>query len=71
MKTEPFIDRHFRKIGEEILGKECMNKITSSQIEEARVFAFNGLADLTAAYGKQDGNVIEELFCTYVREVFA
>ena len=61
-----YIDKIFRGYGEDFFGKQCMNRITDDQIEEARVFAFNELAALTKKYGKQESGTAKELFCNYL-----
>ena len=61
-----YIDKIFREYGEDFFGKQCMDRITDSQVEEARVFAFNELAALTKKYGKQDPGTTKELFCNYL-----
>ena len=57
------IDRIFRGYGEEFFGKAFMDGITDSQVEEARVWAFNELDYLTRKYGKQEKGTVKELFC--------
>ncbi len=65
-KFVPYIDKQFRKIGEEFFGKEPMDRITDDQVTEARVFAFNVLSELTRDFGKQEPGTLEELFCNYL-----
>lgn len=60
------IDKTFRRYGEDFFGKECMNQITDAQVEEARVWAFNELAELTEKYGRQPDGACKELFCNYI-----
>ncbi len=61
-----YIDKIFRHYGEDSLGKECMDKITDSQVETARCWACNELHELTKKYGKRTEGTVKELFCDYV-----
>lgn len=65
-----YIDRIFRGYGEEFFGKECMDKITDEQVEEARCEAFKLLEEKTKKYGKQEKGTVEELFCNYIFGTF-
>ncbi len=70
MRNESFIDRAFRKYGEEFFGRTAMDMITTAQVEEARCAAMTELADLTRKYGLQDESTVKELFCNYILENF-
>lgn len=66
-RTESLIDRTFRKYGEDFFGKVPMDRITTAQLEEARCFAFNECAKLTAeTMTKQPKDTIRELFLNYL-----
>lgn len=65
-----YIDKIFRKHGEDFFGKEVMDQITDEQVEEARCEAFKGLTELTAKYGRQEKGTVEELFCNYIFSEF-
>ncbi len=52
----------FREIGERHLGKEVMDKVTDSVIEQARCDAFSVLANVTKVFGKQPKGTLENLF---------
>jgi len=65
-----YIDKIFRGYGEDFFGKECMNQITDTQVEEARCWAMNELTNLTSKYGKQEKGTAEELFCNYIFSKF-
>lgn len=60
------VDKIFREYGEEFFGKDAMQNITDSQVEEARVFAFKALDYLTGMYGKQEAGTARKLFCNYL-----
>ena len=70
-KTEPFIDRIFRGYGETAFGKERMDRVTSSEVEEMRCKAMRVLGELTERYGKQEKGTAEKLFCSYVAELLS
>ena len=64
------IDREFRQYGVEFFGEAAMANLTDEQIEEARVWAMNELADLTEKYGRQEKGTARELFCNYLFDKF-
>lgn len=68
--AESYIDRIFRGYGEEFFGKEAMDRIAPSQVEEARCAAMRELGRLTEKYGKQEKGTAEELFCNYLFEKY-
>lgn len=70
MRQESYVDRNFRWYGEAFFGKMAMDRITSEQVEEARVYAFRELANLTARYGEQKKGTVQELFCDYIFSEF-
>lgn len=55
------IDNLVLKIGLNELGADKMGLLDSSDIETARVLAFNTLAELTREYGKQKSGTLEKL----------
>ena len=65
-----FIDKVFRKYGEEFFGKTAMDMITDAQVEEARCEAMKYLCELTRKYGKQYQGTVKDLFCNYVFSTF-
>lgn len=65
-----YIDKLFRGYGEEFLGKECMDKVTDEQVEEARCWACAEVGKLTEKYGRQPNGTAKELFCNYVFSEF-
>ena len=64
------IDQIFKGYGEESFGKKYMERLTDSQIEEARCWAFNRLTALTTKYGKQAPGTAKKLFCDYISNNF-
>lgn len=56
------MNKIFRGIGERHFGKETMDKVTDSVIEQARCDAFNVLANVTKVFGKQPKGTLENLF---------
>ena len=70
-KFVPYIDRMFRKYGEEYFGKEKMDTLTDEQVEEARCEAMKALTYVVSVCGAKDGNgQVKELFCDYCNICF-
>lgn len=61
-----YIDKLFRRYGEEFFGKTAMDMVTDEQVSEARCAAFQTTCELTEKYGKQEKGTTKELFCNYV-----
>lgn len=66
--AESFIDRVFRGYGEQFFGKEAMDLISSTEVEDARCKAMQVLNLRTMMYGKQRPHTAEQLFCKYISE---
>ena len=68
MRNESYIDRIFRKYGEEEFGIEVMAGITSEQVEEARCAAMRALAEMTRIYKeRQHKDAAKLYFCEYLK----
>lgn len=63
-KQEGWLDRTFRKHGEEHYGKEYMDNVPSDVLEESRCMAFQYASDYAYEYGcaAPDGTIIDAFF---------
>ena len=66
LNKEAAIDRVFRSYGEERFGKKAMARVTSEEVEQARVFTCRVIHDLTRDFGKQEKGTEKDIFCDYV-----
>ena len=65
-----YIDKIFRKYGEEDFGKELMDTVPDEKVEELRCEAFKSLAEMTKLFGKQENGTLEALYYFLLLEHF-
>lgn len=61
-----YIDRLFKKYGEEVYGAEAMGKLTDQQIEEARCETFRLMSEMTEKLGKLPKGTEKKIFCNFI-----
>lgn len=65
-RPEAYIDRVFRGYGEKEFGKDRMDTVAPSEVEEARCKAMRSLGVLTETFGRQPKGTAERLFNAFI-----